>query len=362
LAASGLQIKKVFKTTLQKKHELHLIINLKDFMTKNFQQVEDVITDELFLAWYSRESEAQVAAWENWLAGNPGQQALVHQAVVLMDQMSHKEQGIAGEDIETKLLRLHERIGEAQAPVVRMNTSRKRWWIGVAAAVLLVVGGFTFFKLSQSKHELDAAYGEVCTNQLPDGSTMILNANSNAKLSDGWEDGNDREVWLDGEAYFKVTKTAQKSRFIVHTGQLDVIVTGTQFNVMHRDNKTTVLLTEGSVILRTADGKELAMKPGDYVEMLDNMVERKEAKEESVLAWKENKMAFENTPISEAAKLISNHYGVKVTITDTSAGNETLNGIMSNNNLDDLLKAIELVKDVRIQKRENEIIISSITK
>jgi ferric-dicitrate binding protein FerR (iron transport regulator) len=362
LAALRVQIKKVFKTTLQKKNELHLIINLKDFMTKNFQQVEDVMTDESFLAWYFRESDSGVAAWENWLAANPGQQALVHQAVVLMGQLSQKQATVSDEEVETKLLQLHERIGETATPVVRMNTSRKRWWIGVAAAVLLVVGGFTFFKLSQSKHQLDAAYGEICSKQLPDGSTMILNANSNAKLSDGWEDGKDREVWLDGEAFFKVTKTPQKSRFIVHTGQLDVIVTGTQFNVMHRDNKTTVLLTEGSVILRTTDGKELAMKPGDYVEMQDNMVARKEAKEESVLAWKENKMAFENTPMSEAAKLISNHYGVKVTITDDKAMQEKLNGVMSNNNLDVLLQAIELVKNVRIQKRENEIIISSITK
>src|ERR1043166_3391835 len=128
---------------------------------------------------------------------------------------------------------------------------------------------------------------------------MILNANSKAELSEDWKDGKDREVWLHGEAFFKVTKTPHRSRFIVHTDNLDVILTGTQFNVLHRDGKTAVLLTEGHVIIRTKDGKELAMNPGDYVEMGDQMVERKQAKEENILAWKENKLAFDNTPLTE---------------------------------------------------------------
>jgi transmembrane sensor len=206
---------------------------------------------------------------------------------------------------------------------------------------------------------MGTTYGEVRSNALPDGSTMILNANSNATLSNDWKDGNDREVWLNGEAFFKVAKTPQKSRFIVHAGDLDIIVTGTQFNVLNRDGKTTVLLTEGSVILHTKDGKELAMKPGDYVEMDRQLVELKQVKEDNILAWRENRLAFDNTSLKEAAQMISYHYGVKITLED-NVSNVPLTGIMANNNLDDLLKAIEAVANVRITRTDKgEIIFSA---
>lgn len=329
-------------------------------MVKNFQLAEDIIADESFLGWYFRESEEKVKEWEKWLSDNPDQQPLVQQAVEFMNNLSLKEIPVSAEQTEHQLAQLNERINTTEAPVIRMAPSKKRWWLSAAAAVLLLAAGFAFFKWNESCcPAIDTTYGEVRSNNLPDGSTMILNANSTATLSESWEEGKDREVWLKGEAFFKVTKTPQKSRFIVHAGDLDVIVTGTQFNVLNRDGKTTVLLTEGSVILHTKDGKELAMRPGDYVEMDNQLVERKQVKEENVLAWKANRLAFDNTPLTEAAQLISYHYGVKITLEDDVA-TKSLTGIMSNINLDDLLKAIEIAAELRITKTDKgEIIISA---
>lgn len=330
-------------------------------MAKNFQLIEDIVADESFLSWYFKENEEKVREWENWLSDNPQQLPLVQQAVEFMNNLSQKEIPVTAGQTEKQLLQLHERINNTEAPVVHMKTSKKRWWISAAAAVLLVIGAVTFFKWNQSSTcpAMDTAYGEIRSNELPDGSVMILNANSTATLSEKWESGKDREVWLKGEAFFKVTKTPQKSRFIVHAGDLDVIVTGTQFNVLNRDGKTTVLLTEGSVTLRTKDGKELAMKPGDYVEVDDQLVARKQVKEENILAWKENRLAFDNTALSEAAQMISYHYGVKITLKDDVA-NKQLTGIMANNDLDDLLKAIEIAAEIQVTKTDKgEIIFSA---
>lgn len=334
-------------------------------MTKNFLHVEDVLADESFLAWYHKESAGDISAWEKWLRGEPQYQSMVNEAVLFMDNLTIAQAGVSPQETEAQLTQLHNRIRVETTPVVPIRSSPRRWWIGAAAAVLIICAGLFLWKntgSTRTESSVASNYGERSTKELPDGSTMILNANSNVRLSKGWEEGQDREVWLDGEAYFQVRKTKEKSRFIVHTDQLDVIVTGTQFNVNHRDNKTTVLLTEGSVTIRTCDGKEVNMKPGDYVEMLDNNIERKTAKEENVLAWKDNKIAFDNTPINEVAKLISNHYGIKVNIKDEAVKQDSLTGIMSNTNLDDLLRAIELVADVKIEKIDNEINISSIQK
>jgi transmembrane sensor len=245
--------------------------------------------------------------------------------------------------------------------VVPMRRNFKRWWMSAAAVVVLLIGTFFYFQWKKpAERNLGTAYGQVCSNELPDGSTMILNANSTAQLSENWTNGKDREVWLNGEAFFKVTKTAEKSRFIVHTSNLDIIVTGTQFNVMHRDDKTSVLLTEGSVIIRTRDGKELAMKPGDFVEMAGELVKTDIAKQENILAWKENKMAFDNTSLKDAAHIISNHYGVKIILADSAVAAETLNGMMPNDKLEDLLKAIEVATNIKITKTGEEITFSSV--
>jgi transmembrane sensor len=328
-------------------------------MIKNFYNMEDILADEDFLAWYFNANKEQAMKWEQWLAKNPQQQSLVTEAIEFMNSFSGKELSANVSQTEEKLRLLNNRINELETPVVRMNSSRKKWWMSAAAAILILAGTFTLLKTNSSKPILNTTYGQVSSNKLPDGSTMILNANSTAKLSKGWEKGKDREVWLNGEAFFKITKTPEKSRFIVHTGDVDIIVTGTQFNVMHRDSKTIVLLTEGSVILRTSDGKELAMKPGDYVEMGNKVVERKEKKEENVLAWKDNKMAFDNTSLEEVAHVISNHYGVKVTLADTELMTKSLTGIMPNNNLEVLLKAIEMGTDIIITRTDEEIIFSA---
>lgn len=329
-------------------------------MTKHFQRLEDILSDEDFLAWYFREDMEKVKSWELWINEYPGQKPLVNEAILFMDELKMDEvPGINPGEVEQKLQVLNKRLTEPEAPVVKMHNTRKRWWISAAAVIVLLAAGISIWKWTPGKPIIESAYGQLSNNQLPDGSTMILNANSTVTLSKGWEEGKDREVWLQGEAFFKVTRTAKKSRFIVHTGNLDVIVTGTQFNVMNRDNRTSVLLTEGSVTIRTADGKELAMKPGDYVEMEERRIERKEGNEDKVLAWKDNKLAFDNTGLPEVARIINHHYGVKITLADEMVAGKSLTGIMPNNDLDDLLEAIGIALDIRITRSDSAIVFAS---
>ncbi len=330
-------------------------------MANDFQTVEDVLADSSFMDWYRKDNTQSAQDFEQWLQNNPGHHPLINDAVAFLNSLPTREKRISVEETEKKLAELKYLMDKKETPVIPIKSSKNRWWLSAAAVLLIMVGAYAFWKLqNQSKSAINTQYGQIASNNLPDGSTMILNANSTAELSQGWEDGKDREVWLNGEAYFKVAKTPKKSRFIVHTSNLDVIVTGTQFNVQHRDNKTSVLLTEGSVIIRTNDGKELAMKPGDYVEMNNQLVERKESKPDEVLAWKENMISFDKTPMTEVAKIIKNHYGIKVTLADKQTESKSINGFISNDNLDVLLKSIEAMElNIQITRKENEIIFSS---
>jgi ferric-dicitrate binding protein FerR (iron transport regulator) len=139
---------------------------------------------------------------------------------------------------------------------------------------------------------------------------------------------------------------------------MDVIVTGTQFNVITRYDKNSVFLAEGSVTLQTKDGREIKMLPGDFVELNDNRLRKKTANEEAILAWKNNQLLFEGTTMPEVAKIITEHYGIKVILANMEVRNGTLSGIMANDNLDVLLKSLEAAKNYKITRNDSEIIIA----
>jgi ferric-dicitrate binding protein FerR (iron transport regulator) len=125
-----------------------------------------------------------------------------------------------------------------------------------------------------------------------------------------------------------------------------------------REDEHSVLLTEGSVTIRTSGGNEIKMKPGDFIKVENQVPARQMVDQQRVLAWKESKLDFANTPIREVAKIIARDYGVKVTLADKSIGESTISGIMPNDNLDVLIQALEATGDYKITKSDGEIIIS----
>lgn len=327
-------------------------------MEKNFQSVEEVVMDEQFQAWYFKTDDVQAAAFEQWLRQHPAQQELVDKAVACMQLIVLKEQAVPAAQTAASARRLLDSLGASQTPVITMRPARRRWWWSAAAAVLLVAAGAFLWTSLARQSSVQTAYGQVAQQQLPDGSQVFLNANSSISYSSGWDKGREREVWIKGEAFFHVKKTAAKTRFVVHTDQLDVIVTGTQFNVTSKPDKSSVMLTEGSVFIRTRDGKEVKMSPGDFIEFANSQLEKKAVKEETVLAWKEKKILFDNTPISEVVQKIKEHYGQDVEIADKAIERIPISGMMPNDNLDVLLQSLEATQEVKVIRKDSRIIIT----
>jgi transmembrane sensor len=323
---------------------------------RSFNTIEDVIVDDRFLAWYSQNDAVKAKEWELLLSQNVELAPLVQQSVDWLNTSELPEMEIPFEQVDHAHAKLISSLGHGRTVQMKHRTTLR--WISIAAAVLLVVvSGFMFWNTNHKK-TLNSGYGAISLYQLPDGSHVTLNANSKITIKKTWEENTDREVWLQGEAFFRVQKTQNKNKFIVHANGMDIIVTGTQFNVIARDDESSVLLTEGSVILRTANGKEIKMKPGDFVKVEDEVPARQMVDQQRVLAWKESKLDFVNTPIYEVAKIIAKHYGVKVTVSDKATGERTVSGIMPNDNLDVLIQALEATGDYKISKINGEIIIS----
>ena len=110
-------------------------------------------------------------------------------------------------------------------------------------------------------YEISVPAGSLTTITLPDGSEATLNSGSRLTYPHDFGIFN-RTLTLEGEAFFKVAKDADRP-FSVQTRHLSVEVTGTTFNVetYDDDDRITVSLAEGSVLLKDIMGRSMSLRP-----------------------------------------------------------------------------------------------------
>ncbi|MBN9379953.1 MAG: FecR domain-containing protein [Chitinophagaceae bacterium] len=334
-------------------------------MSENYREPEDLLSDPSFLSWYYDTGKENDRTWEDWKAGRPDRDVLIKKAIVLLEATRLPEKEPSLFQLQRAEAALLQKIGaitpEVQEsfkePAARSSIGRYRWIAAASVLVLLATGAF-FTRMHHRTHpEVRTDFGQISQRRLPDGTEVMMNANSRISYADNWQGDADREVWVDGEVFFHVRKTPSKSRFIVHTEHFDIIVTGTQFNVSNRHGKDNVLLQEGSVTLRTKDGKTLLMKPGDFVTFDSAVLERKIGCKDMLLAWKEQKLILDHTSISELALMIKDLYGKTVSLEGDSIAERKLSGILPNNNLDILLQALEATAEYDVVRDAHDGII-----
>lgn len=181
---------------------------------------------------------------------------------------------------------------------------------------------------------------------LADGTEVWLNATSKLRFPFNFS-GDKREVYLDGEAFFQVTKNDSKP-FIVHTEQTDIEVLGTSFNVnAYNDDVTRTSLVSGAIVAR-ADGKEVRLRPGQEAVYKGDQGYNVHAFDESeVLAWMKGVYVFHNTSLLEIAEVLERWYGVKVVFDNKAlAGKKFTGGLEKLQRLDYFLETLELIGDV----------------
>jgi ferric-dicitrate binding protein FerR (iron transport regulator) len=96
---------------------------------------------------------------------------------------------------------------------------------------------------------------------LPDGTKVFLNASTKFRYPNEFNRTN-REVYLDGEAYFDVTAN-KNSPFIVRTSKQKIRVLGTKFNVMDyaEDDFAITTLVSGKIELVPFDESNEIKEP-----------------------------------------------------------------------------------------------------
>lgn len=259
-----------------------------------------------------------------------------------------------------------------QAILTNTQSTRKssfqiRPWLVAASltGTALLLGLLYFFFLNSSQiHE--TKFGEVKVIELPDGSTVHLNANSKLTYSSDYLATNDtREVWLSGEAYFEVIRRQnsanQPVKLTVHTAQVDIEVLGTAFNVKDRHNITRVVLDEGKVRLKSpkSDNELIAMAPGESVEVNEqqSFSIQKIAASEQVSSWKENELYFNDQPLHEIQQMLFDNYGLQLRFADPTLRELRFTGSTPTDDLLVLFTTLEKSFLLEITQHQNEYII-----
>jgi len=160
-------------------------------------------------------------------------------------------------------------------------------------------------------------FGKTFKVTLSDASIVHLNAGSTLKYPEQFVSGNTRNVYLTGEAFFEVSKD-EKHPFIVHSGQVDVEVLGTKFNLSsYIDDITTHCeLVEGSVRMsESTNYKNNTILAPNQKSAWNNDTKKFEIENIDVklyTAWVYGELMFQNEPFEHVIKKLERSYGVKI--------------------------------------------------
>ncbi len=218
--------------------------------------------------------------------------------------------------------RVLERINESTQP--RVKSYAYKWAIGIAAALLIsVAAGYLAHWLNytpKQEHFMASQAtqaGERKVITLTDGSKVTLNNRSELRYASDF-DGNKREVWLKGEAFFDI-KRDTKRPFIVHTEQLNVRVLGTSFNVRsyQNDKQTSVGVVTGKVGVNKANAdKTYMLLPGNLLSYhkTSDAFNQQTLSTDEILGWQNGLLVFHQEAIEEIVPELERWYNVSVQV------------------------------------------------
>ncbi len=330
--------------------------------------VKDFVLDDAFIQWVIEPDAQSDRFWQSWLRQHPEKAPVVAEARLCIQNLRFRQDALTAMEFSQVWQNIEQGRRQPARPVTLYQWPAAKAWRRMAAAITLLIAigiSVYFLQKSAAPIEITTDYGQTRKVRLPDGTLVTLNANSTLTYPQNWDSGQAREVWLEGEAFFEVTKkpNAHNVRFITHTKLLDVEVLGTQYNVKNRRGCTQVLLTEGKVALvhnaRPADTSRVRLQPGDFAELTAG--QQKIYKTSKMPAqygfWRGNKYIFYKTPLAQIARLLEDNYGLKVQFKDAALARRELSGELPTGNVDVLLTGISESMNIKITRYRDTLIL-----
>lgn len=227
-----------------------------------------------------------------------------------------------------------------------------RLWIGIAASLLVGVVAYSLWMASrdvagETAPEMmvyETAKGQKRKLRLEDGSVVMLNALSRVVLPRQFGDSL-RVVEAEGEVFFEVSPDASRP-FVVQSPHFTTRVLGTSFNIKAgKKGITSVAVASGKVEVhpRHSTGRfapiALTANMQASYKPWKNTWKVGEADLETILAWKDNTIIFENTALIMAIEVLENWYDVRILLENEGLAKCRVTGKYQNENLENVLES-----------------------
>ena len=191
--------------------------------------------------------------------------------------------------------------------------------------------------------EVQSPAGARTTLNLPDGSSVWLNGNSQIRYPVVFNEN--RHVQLKGEAFFRV-HSDQDHPFLVEANKILVKATGTEFDVLayEEDPEVSVILKEGKVAVLDANQSLLKNMEAGYQLKYDKhtfAINYLQINAKNYSGWIHGRLIFENASMSEVINRMERWYGVNIEVTDKELLQLHFKATFTNESIEEALKLLQ---------------------
>ena len=227
-------------------------------LSPNPFSITELLEDAAFQRWMKERRQEDQLFWEEWLQVYPEKRELYEQAVAAFLVIKGKEEHITDQEVSLKAEQILERIPDEALGTLKplLGWTWLRW-----AAAIIIISLATWYQfqtwenpqsvtLTTRNEEKTVEVGEwqLVNNTTQQPMVVLLPDNSSVLLSEGSSlrfrkeiTTNKREVFLQGEGFFEVTKDPKKP-FFVYTNSLTTKVLGTSFQVRAFEGEAMALV------------------------------------------------------------------------------------------------------------------------
>jgi transmembrane sensor len=243
-------------------------------------------------------------------------------------------------------------------------------WLAVAAAVVAVTVGLALFGISgnllkRHPESFASRVGENRSIELADGSTVTLGGNSRIEISLG---AKARDIELTrGEAFFTVAKDPSRP-FSVHAGDATVVAVGTAFNVHRAQDRVSVAVVEGRVLVQPARPLWHVLRPKQSPVQLSTGQETTAdevgvapsvsiADLNSVAGWRSGRLAFRMQPLRDVLEDVNRYAHKPIVIEDDGIGDLPVTGTVVGGNVSGWLSSLASVLGISVEEDADRIVL-----
>jgi len=166
-----------------------------------------------------------------------------------------------------------------------------------------------------SYNTITTPYGRKFRLVLPDNTTVWLNAGSSLRYPTAFT-GAERLVEVTGEAYFEIAQNSNTPFYVKVNDQMQVKVLGTSFNVNAYSDEASINVTllQGAVMVETAGGRKLQIRPGQQAKVQQDasITLLDKVNTDQVIAWKEGYFNFEGASLQQVMRQLARWYDIEV--------------------------------------------------